>query len=177
VAVVAPGRVRAGWRSSCDARISSQPGVRQRQHQPRTTPRHNTNREQERGGPAEKRWRLSTGFSVSPKQHKVVADWLGAKAKDVDFDAVYEAAAIDYAEHGEPADLLSDLKKRARAAIPEWSPIPSWEESRAREARMKAEHIPLTPEEKAQIKALFKGSRSAGEKILENTSDAAAGRS
>jgi hypothetical protein len=35
VAVVAPGHVRAGWRSSCDARIFAQPGVRQRQHQSR----------------------------------------------------------------------------------------------------------------------------------------------
>ena len=35
VAAVAPGRVRAGWRSSCDARIPSQQDLRQRQHQPR----------------------------------------------------------------------------------------------------------------------------------------------
>lgn len=34
VAAVAPGRVRAGWRSSCDARISSQQDLRQRQRQP-----------------------------------------------------------------------------------------------------------------------------------------------
>jgi hypothetical protein len=35
VEVVALGPVRAAWRSSCDSRIPSQQGLRQRQHQPR----------------------------------------------------------------------------------------------------------------------------------------------
>jgi hypothetical protein len=35
VAAVDPGRVRAGWRNSCDARIPAQQDLRQRQHQSR----------------------------------------------------------------------------------------------------------------------------------------------
>ena len=37
--VVAPDRGRVGWRSSCDTRIPSQQGVRQRQRQPGGRPR------------------------------------------------------------------------------------------------------------------------------------------
>lgn len=134
-------------------------------------------RKQEPGNVKSKpaRWKWSS-LNVTEGRHKVVTDALAAKASLVNFDKVYEAAATDYAEHGEPADLLGDLKKRAKAAIPVFDPIPSVEESAARQARMEAERKPLTPEEKARVKAMFREGTEKARAVVErkrNADDAA----
>jgi hypothetical protein len=81
--------------------------------------------------------------------HSIVTAALGPKADGLNFDAIYEAAALAYLELVEPADKLDDLKKRARAALEakrdrEIGP-PSVEESNARRAREAAALVPMTP--------------------------------
>lgn len=108
---------------------------------------------------AGKRWKFSSLY-VSPKMHAIVARALGPKAEDLDFDAIYETAACDYAEHGEPADKLDDLKRRARAAADarrDRAALPSVEETAARLARERAERVELTDEQKARIKESLRG--------------------
>lgn len=84
--------------------------------------------------------------------HAIVLSSLGPQGAKVDFDRVYETAACDYTERGEPSDLLADLKKRARGAIPEHSTIPSVEETRRREEEFMRTYVPMTPEQKAAAK-------------------------
>jgi uncharacterized protein YdaU (DUF1376 family) len=110
--------------------------------------------------PGEKSWKFSNLY-ISPKMHKVVLDALGKRSASVDFDSFYNGAALAYLEGGQPADLLGDLKRRAAASARSSSEVgpPSVEETAAREARMIAEHKPLTAEEKARVKAMFRGSR------------------
>jgi hypothetical protein len=111
-------------------------------------------RQQAGNGTADDRcWKFSSLY-VSPKMHAIVTQALGPRdAKAVNFDALYEAAACDYAEHGEPGDKLDDLKKRARRAVPVFDPVPSVEETAARRAASERDWVPLTPEEKARRKA------------------------
>ena len=103
--------------------------------------------------PAGKLWKFSSLY-VSPKMHAIVARALGPKAKNLDFDAIYESAASDYAENGEPADKLDDLKRRARAAAEakRGDVVPSVAETRAMIDRMEAERVPLTDAQKAEFK-------------------------
>jgi hypothetical protein len=62
------------------------------------------------------RWKWSSLY-VSEKMHGVIVRHLGPKrSESLDFGKVYEAAALQYRDHGEPADVLEDLKRRARAA-------------------------------------------------------------
>jgi uncharacterized protein YdaU (DUF1376 family) len=62
------------------------------------------------------RWRFLNLY-ISPKMHAIVSGSLGKRAEGLDWDKFYNAAACDYAERGEPADKIADLKQRARAAV------------------------------------------------------------
>jgi hypothetical protein len=110
--------------------------------------------------PGEKSWKFSSLF-VSPAMHTIVLRALGPRAARVNFDQLYEAAACDYLEQGEPEDRLNDLKRRAQAAARLSGEVgpPSAEESAARRAREAAPVTTLTDEEKARVKAMFRGSR------------------
>jgi hypothetical protein len=104
-----------------------------------------------------KSWRFSTGLYVSAKMHDIVTRALGPKAADVDWGRVYAKAAADYAEHGEPEHALEDLKKRGRAAIPEYDPIPSAEETRRRIEAEERAFVPMTPEQRAKAREQLRG--------------------
>jgi hypothetical protein len=89
---------------------------------------------------------------VSPKMHRIIAQSVG-KAAELDWQAVYNGAAVDYLERGEPADKLDDLKKRARAAAREASG------PRLRTVAELAANDPpaMTPEQRAAAKAALRG--------------------
>jgi uncharacterized protein YdaU (DUF1376 family) len=110
--------------------------------------------------PGEKSWKFSSLY-VSPKMHKVVIDALGPRAAGLDFDKIYNDIALSYLERGQPADVLTDLKRQVLTGARSSREVgpPSVDESAARRARMEAERKSLSDEEKAQIKAMFKGSR------------------
>jgi uncharacterized protein YdaU (DUF1376 family) len=61
--------------------------------------------------PGEKSWKFSSLY-VSPKMHKVVLDALGPRAAGLDFDKIYNDIALSYLERGQPADVLTDLKRQ-----------------------------------------------------------------
>lgn len=62
-----------------------------------------------------KAWKFSNLY-ISPKMHACISAKVGNAAKIVDWDKLYERAACDYLEHGQPANALDDLQARARQA-------------------------------------------------------------
>jgi uncharacterized protein YdaU (DUF1376 family) len=53
---------------------------------------------------------------VSEKMHGIIVQSLGKRAEGIEWLAVYQAADADFARDGEPAELLRELKRRARLA-------------------------------------------------------------
>jgi hypothetical protein len=62
------------------------------------------------------RWKFSSLY-VSPKMHEYIKQAVGKAAERLDWDALYERAACDYAEKGAPANKLDDLQARARKTL------------------------------------------------------------
>jgi hypothetical protein len=48
--------------------------------------------------------------------HKVILVALGPRAAGLDFDKIYNDIALSYLERGQPADVLTDLKRQVLAA-------------------------------------------------------------
>lgn len=100
-------------------------------------------------------WRFP-GLFVSPKMHAIVADWIGGKAAALmDWAAFYGTSAAHYAEHGQPADWLKDLKARAKDAAEQRTARINREyrEEKQRKQREESEaariaHANRTPEQK-----------------------------
>lgn len=95
-----------------------------------------------------KRWQF-TGLVVTPKMHAVIAEAAGRVP--VDWDRLYELAACDYLEKGQPANRLDDLQARARKAAGQVRSDAAAAEVQAR-TREKLEAVDdMTPERRAEL--------------------------